>query len=225
MTSFDTNSYRKISLYYIELGEKKLLKKCLSSLDIDKKVFLYYSRYKNIPICALPKLRFILSSRPGFLSFCYNFFTFANAYNTTIEICPFSIECIAKFVISHEVGHILDPDIYNTRENYSIILSSIVDKLIEFNIDVSSENFHENSIPIELENCVVALKKNLIDRESKAWDIAKSLLVFKDTQEEFIFNKVREYALATYNFGNLKNIVKEHNIDLYFKYKRYFMCL
>ena len=225
MTSFDTNSYRKIALYYIELGEKKLLKKSLSSLDINKKVFIYYSRYKNIPICALPKLKFILSSRHGFLSFCYNFFTFTNTYSTPIAICPSSIECIAKFVISHEVGHILDPNIFKAKEEYSIILSSIVDKLIEFNIDVNSESFHENNIPMELESCVLSFKKNLIDRESKAWDIAKSILVFKDIQEEFIFNKVREYALATYNFGNLKNIVKEHNIDLYFKYKRYFMCL
>ena len=41
------------------------------------------------------------------------------------------------------------------------------------------------------------------------------------TYEKIIFNKVREYALATYNYGNLKSIVKEHNIDVFFKYKRY----
>ena len=42
------------------------------------------------------------------------------------------------------------------------------------------------------------------------------------TYKEIIFNNIREYALATYNYGNLKNIVKEHNIDVFFKYKRYF---
>ncbi|HSQ33649.1 MAG TPA: hypothetical protein VLM81_01980, partial [Peptostreptococcaceae bacterium] len=106
MTSFDTNSYRKIALYYIELGEKKLFKKSLSSLNIDKKIFIYYSKSSNIPICALPRLKTILSSRNSFLSFCYNFFTFVNNHNTIIAICPSSIKSIAKFVVSHEVGHI-----------------------------------------------------------------------------------------------------------------------
>lgn len=221
MTSFDTNSYRKIAFYYIELGEKKLFRKSLSSLNIDKKIFIYYSKSANIPICALPRLKTILSSRNSFLSFCYNFFTFVNNHNTIIAICPSSIKSIAKFVVSHEVGHILDKDIYKTKEEYAIILSCIIDTLIEFDIDVNSEDFHKVNLPLELENGVLDLKKNLIDRESKAWDIAKSFLMFENPKEEFIFNKMREYALATYNFGNLKNIVKEHNIDMYFKRRKH----
>ena len=39
---------------------------------------------------------------------------------------------------------------------------------------------------------------------------------------KFIFNKIREYALATYNYGDLKTIVKENNLDVFFRYKRYF---
>ncbi|MEG2058132.1 MAG: hypothetical protein RRZ84_09570, partial [Romboutsia sp.] len=70
-------------------------------------------------------------------------------------------------------------------------------------------------------NCVIRLKKNLIDRESKAWEIARDFLIFNNEEETLIFNKMKQYALATYNFGNLKNIVKEHNIDVFFKYKRY----
>ena len=73
-----------------------------------------------------------------------------------------------------------------------------------------------------MEECVIRLKKNLISRESKAWDIARDFLNIEDDKEKLIFNKMKEYALATYNFGNLKNIIREHNIDIYFKYKRYF---
>jgi hypothetical protein len=221
MTSFDANNYRKIALYYIELGEKKLLKKSLSSLNINKKVFLFYSKGSNIPICALPRLKTILSSRNSFLSFCYNFFSFVNNYETVISISPSSIKSVAKFVISHEVGHILDPDIYKAKQEYAIILSSIIDTIIQFDIDVNSEDFHKGNLPLELDNSILDLKKNLIDRESKAWDIAKAFLVFENSKEEFLFNKMREYALATYNFGGLKNIVKEHNLDIYFKRRKY----
>ena len=111
MSSFDTEMYRKIALYYQELGEKKLLKKCLKNININKKVFLHYSKYKNIPICTLPQFKLVLASRLGFLSFCYNFFSFVNVDKTIVSINSDSIDSIAKFVLSHEIGHILDPDI------------------------------------------------------------------------------------------------------------------
>ncbi|MCR8745127.1 hypothetical protein [Romboutsia lituseburensis] len=221
MTSFDSNRYRKIAFYYKDLGEKKLLKRSVSNLNIDKRVFLYYSKYSNVPICALPRIKFVLSSRSGFLSFCYNFFTFVNSNENCIIISPSSISSIAKFVISHEVGHILDPDIYKSKEEYTLILSNLIDKLVEYNIDIDTNDFHKGNIPIELESCVIDLKKNLINRESKAWDIAKTIVNFENPKEEFLFNKMKEYALATYNFGNLKNIVKEHHLDIFFKRRQY----
>ncbi|WP_042272691.1 hypothetical protein [Faecalimicrobium dakarense] len=222
MSSFDADNYRKIALYYRELGEKKLLKKSLSNINISKKVYLYYSRTRNIPICTLPNFRLILASKLGFLSFCYNFFAFINVDKNVIPINSANIQSIAKFVLSHEIGHILDPDISKSKEEYSEILSDIVDKIIEYDIDINNTDFHKGNIPYDLELCVLKLKQNLIARESKAWDIARDFLIFKDDSEKLVFNKMREYALATYNFGNLKNIVKEHNIDVFFKYKRYF---
>ena len=50
----------------------------------------------------------------------------------------------------------------------------------------------------------------------------KSIMNFENEDEKFIFNKIKEYALATYNYGDLKTIVKENNLDVFFKYKRYF---
>lgn len=221
MSSFDINSYKKISVYYKNLGEKKLLKKSLNSINIDKKVFMIYFKYKAVPICVLPKLKLVLTSKRGFLSFCYNFFNFANAYEICVPITAESIELISKFVISHEIGHILDNEISKSKEQYSLIICSIVEKIIKYNIDLNDENFYKCNIPEELENNIIDLKKNLIDRESKAWNIAKSFVSFKTKNEEFIFNKVREYALATYNFGNLKNVVEEHNIETMLKYSRF----
>lgn len=222
MICFNSSDLQNISIYFNELGHKKLLKISLANLSINKKVYLYYSKRRNIPICALPKLKLILSSKQGFLSFCYNFFAFVNMYDCTISISSSSIKSIAKFVVSHEVGHILDPDIYNSKEEYTVILSSLIDKIIEYDIDIKNIDLIKSTLPDEIEKHVLDLKKNLITRETKAWNIAKSFLTFENREEEFIFNKIKEYALATYNFGDLKNIIKEHNLDTYFKYRKYF---
>lgn len=214
---------RKIILCFSELGEKKLFKKTIKELKINKRVHLYYSHSGNIPICALPKLKLVLVSRQGFLSFCFNFFTFVKWSNSkNIAITTTNIKTIAKCVISHEVGHILDPNVSNTKYEYADILSNIVDKLIEYNIDVNDSNFHKSNLPSDLEMYVIELKKNLINRESRAWDIGRTIIDLENEKDEIIFNNLKEYALATYNFGNLKSIVKEHNIDVFFKYKRYF---
>lgn len=215
--------FNKIIYCYHDLGEKKLLKKSLSELNINKKVFLYYAKRKYIPICALPKLRLVLSSKGGFLSFCYSFFNFINYYSYSIPISNINISSIAKFVISHEVGHILDPDVYSSKEEYTNILSSIIDKLIEYNIDIEKTDFYKKNLPSDLEECVISLKRNLICRESKAWDIAKNIVIFNNDEDLYLFERIREYALATYNFGNLKSIIKEHNIENILKYKKYFI--
>ena len=70
---------------------------------------------------------------------------------------------------------------------------------------------------------IILLKRNLISREAKAWDIAKNIVVFNNQEDMYLFERIREYALATYNFGNLKNIVKEHNIENILKYRKYFI--
>ncbi|MBQ3421868.1 MAG: hypothetical protein IJH34_09395 [Romboutsia sp.] len=215
--------FNKIIYCYHNLGEKKLLKKSLSALNINKKVFLYYARNSHIPICALPKLRLVLSSKSGFLSFCYNFFHFMNCYKYPVPVSTTNMSSIAKFVLSHEVGHILDPDVYVSKEEYTNILSTIIDKLIKYEIDIEKTDFYKKNLPSDLEECVVMLKKNLISRESKAWDIAKSIVVFNDEKDVYLFERIREYALATYNFGNLKNIVKDHNIENILKYRKYFI--
>lgn len=222
MSSSIESKFTKILIYYNELGEKKLIKTSLKDLSIDKKVHLYYSKNKHVPICALPKLRFVLTSKQGFVSFCYNFFAYIDSSTNNISISASNIKSIAKFVVSHEVGHILDPTIYNAKTQYGDILTKLIDKLIEYDVDINDNNLHKKNLPIDLEECVLELKRNLIDRESKAWDIAKTIVKIDNSKEEYLFNKIREYALATYNYGNLKNIVKEHNIDVLFKYKRYF---
>lgn len=223
MNASDILDFKKIVLCYSELGEKKLLRKTIKQLNINKKVHLYYSRSGNIPICALPKLKLVLASKQGFLSFCFNFFTFIkNSNSKNIPITPTNISIIAKCVISHEVGHILDPDISLAKYEYADILSNIIDKLIEYNIDITNNDFYKSNLPSDLDRYVIDLKKNLINRESRAWDIGKTIIEFNNKKEEMIFNYIREYALATYNYGNLKSIVKEHNIDAFFKYKRYF---
>lgn len=223
MDNTDIVDFKKIVLCYADIGEKKVFKNSMKKLNINKKVHLYYSNKGNIPICALPKLKLVLVSRQGFLSFCFNFFTFLKwSNNKDIIITPNTLKIIAKCVLSHEVGHLLDSEISNTKYEYGDILTNIIDKLIEYNIDITNNDFYKQNLPSDLEKYVVDLKKNLINRESKAWDIGKTIIYFENENEKLIFNKVKEYALATYNYGNLKTIIKEHNIDVFFKYKRHF---
>ena len=219
---FDINY---MSTYYDNLGGKKLFKNCVKEFNskIDKKVHLYYSNKKDTPICALPKLKLLLISKVGFLSFCYNFYFYVNTFNSyNIDISEENLRIIAKCVCSHEIGHILDESISNNRWQHSKILTDIIDKMLYYEIDISKDDYYKNNLPKDLEESVIFFKKNLIERESIAWEIAKNIMDFNSQKERFLFSKIREYALATYNYGDLKTIVKENNLEFVFKYRRYF---
>ena len=157
------------------------------------------------------------------VDFYHSVVTFFTLWVVPIPVSKANIASIAKFVLSHEVGHILDPDVYASKEEYANILTNIVEKLIEYDIDIEKADFYKKNLPSDLEECVVLLKKNLIYRESKAWDIAKNIVIFNNDEDRYLFERIREYALATYNFGNLKNIIKEHNIENILKYRKYFI--
>ena len=60
-------------------------------------------------------------------------------------------------------------------------------------------------------NEVRARVANTMNKIIKA-NIGKTILDFESELEQYIFEKMKEYALATYNYGNLKNIVIENNI-------------
>lgn len=220
MNDNDTYMIKQILTTYEGLGEKKLIKEIVKDIQVNKKLYLLYFKRKLVPICTLPRLRLILVSKQGFISFCFNFFSFLYSKKIFINISSTNISSIAKFVIYHEVGHILDTNIQKNRSEYTQILTTFIDKLIEYDIDVDINNLHKQNLPADVEECVIRLKKNLIERESIAWNIAYDILDLKDKNEELIFSNMREYALATYNFGNIKNIISENNIDMFLKYKK-----
>ena len=218
---FDINY---LSIYYDNLGGKKLFINCIKKFNknIDKRVFLYYSK-NDTPVCALPKFRILLVSKIGFLSFCYNFYFYVNTFSGyNIRVSPENLKTIAQCVCSHEIGHILDNNISTNRWEYSKILSDIIEKMIYYNIDISKDNYQKDKLPLDLEKSVITFKKNLIERESTAWEIAKTIVNLDNNSDIVIFDKIKEYALATYNYGDLKTIVRENNLDVLFKYKKYF---
>ncbi|GAA0862589.1 hypothetical protein GCM10008917_08470 [Paraclostridium tenue] len=220
IVNFDNNLINKILVIYEDLGEKKFIKKIVKDINIDKKLYLFYFKRKFVPICTLPKFRIILVSKQGFISFCYNFFSFLHSKNLFLNVSYKNIMSIAKFVIYHEVGHILDKSINDNKAEYNQTLKVFINKLIEYDIDIDVENLHKKNLPSDVEECVLKLKKNLINRESTAWKIAYDLIEFQDKNEELIFTNMREYALATYNFGNIQNIINENNVDVFLKYKK-----
>lgn len=214
MTCSNIFDLRKIPIYYEELKGKKIFTKSLSEMDVDKKLvhILYYKKY-NIPICSLPKLGIVIISQKGFLSFCYNFYLFINSFNTkNILITKQNIYSIGKVALCHEIGHILDPDLSNIKSHSIKIITSIAETIKKYNIDLEDEYYYKKNLPLELEDCIIEFKKNSIAREINAWNIGKTILDFESELEQYIFEKMKEYALATYNYGNLKNIVIENNI-------------
>ena len=214
MTCSNIYDLRKIPIYYEELKGKKIFTKSLSEMDVDKKLvhILYYKKY-NIPICSLPKLGIVIISQKGFLSFCYNFYLFINSFNTkNILITKQNIYSIGKVALCHEIGHILDPDLSNIKSHSIKIITSIAETIKKYNIDLEDEYYYKKNLPLELEDCIIEFKKNSIAREINAWNIGKTILYFESELEQYIFEKMKEFALATYNYGNLKNIVIENNI-------------
>lgn len=220
MNDNDTYMIKQLVKSYENLGGKKLIKDIVKSIQVNKKLYLLYFKKRLIPICTLPRLHLILVSKQGFISFCYNFFSFLYSRKIFINISSLNISLIAKFVIYHEVGHILDSNIQENRSEYSQLLNTFIDKLIEYDINIDLNNLHKQNLPSEIEDCIIKLKRNLIERESTAWNIAYNILDIKDKNEELIFYNMREYALATYNFGNIKNIISENNIDMFLKYRK-----
>ena len=213
MTCSNIYDLRKIPIYYEELKGKKIFTKSLSEMDVDKKLvhILYYKKY-NIPICSLPKLGIVIISQKGFLSFCYNFYLFINSFNTkNILITKQNIYSIGKVALCHEIGHILDPDLSNIKSHSIKIITLIAETIKKYNIDLD-DYYYKKNLPLEIEDSIIQFKKNNVTREINAWNIGKTILDFESELEQYIFEKMKEYALATYNYGNLKNIVIENNI-------------
>ena len=70
--------------------------------------------------------------------------------------------------------------------------------MIDYNIDISKDDYNKNTLPKELEDSVVIFKKNLVERESTAWEIAKNLIDFKSEKEKFIF--LRDRILSFFHY-------------------------
>ncbi len=220
MNTCDSELINKLLIIYRDLGEKKLMKKIVKNINTNKKLHLIYFKKKFISICTLPSLGLILVSKQGFISFCYSFFSFLNSKDIFLNASHKNVFLIAKFVIYHEVGHILDEDIQDNKIEYDKLVNTLLNNLIKYDIDINIDNLHKKNLPYDVENCALMLKKNLINREVKAWQIASNLIDFEDKNEKLIFDNIKEYALATYNFGNIKNIIQENNIDKSVKYKK-----
>lgn len=215
MTCSNIYDIKKIPIYYKELKCKKLFTNALSQMNINQKqIHLFYYKKSNIPICALPKLGVVVISQNGFLSFCYNFYLFINSFNTeNIPITKQNIYFIGKYALCHEIGHILDPNLSTIKSTSSDIITSIANSIVKYNIDLKDRFYYKKNLPLELEDYVLQFKKNTILREINAWNIGKDIVNFESYIEKYIFEKMKEYALATYNYGNLKNIVSENNLE------------
>jgi len=197
---------------YDNINGKKAFKNAIKEINCNKKLFLIYSNKKNIPLSAIPHFRLVLSSKASFLHFCYQLSSF---YNNEIEMNEENIKNIIKFVVAHEIGHVLDNNLENTRTEFMKHLN----KLMEF---CMKYNFNKNNTSYEIDSTVLDIKKNLINREVVAWNIGRDLIEFKNDFEIELFDKIKNYALATYNSITFNSLYKHYNLEVVIKLKRKF---
>lgn len=197
---------------YDNLGGKKIFKDALKEINSNKKIFLIYSKKRNIPLSAIPTFRLILSSKASFLNFCYSF---CNFYNNEIDINEENLSNIIKFIIAHETGHILDKNLDKTKQDFINNLYKLMDLCVKY-------NFSKDNVPYEIDDIVLDLKKILINREVTAWNIASDLIDFDNDYEVELFNKIKNYALATYNSLNFNSLSKQYNLDVAIKFRKRF---
>lgn len=219
MTCSNIYELYNIPIYYRDLKSKKIFTRALSEIDINrKKIHLIYYKKSELPICALPKINTVIVSKKSFLSFCYNFYFFINSFSTEdIKICPENIYLIAKFALCHEVGHLLDKDLQSIKSISNEILISIAKNIIKYNIDFKNLAISNKNLPLELKDSIIEFNKNIIKRELNAWNIGFDISNISNEKEKYLFDKMKEYSLATYNYSNFKNFVLENNVEKYLK--------
>jgi hypothetical protein len=218
--SYDKVVIRKMLKDLEELGEKKFFKEIMKEFNINKKIMLYYSKSRYIPVATLPRFNLIVSSKRGFISFYYNFYAFMHMRGTILPLVKDTMIFVARCVLSHEIGHILDESLPQNRKEHSGLIVNLTEKIIHHNIDIQNETESKTQLPIEVDNIIIQLKRNLIERETKAWDIGKQIIKFNNNNEEKLFYKMKEYALATYNYGDLATIVRDNNLETTIKFKK-----
>ncbi len=182
---------------YDKINAKKVFKKSIKEIST-KRIFLLYSNIFNLPICALILTNTVMASRTSVINFCYQI---NDLYD--IELNEENIKSIIKFIAGHETGHILDSSLKKTRSEYQSMILSFRELCIEYKKNNTSIKTYE------LEDLGRQIKNNLIEREITAWNIASEIIDFKDDNEIYIFNKTKEYALATYNTISYKSLYRQ----------------
>lgn len=209
----------KLPIYYDNLGGKKIFTKALSEISVDrKKIHLLYYKKSNLPICAIPKINTVIVSKKSFLSFCYSFYFFSrNSSYDTLSISQENIYYIGKFALCHEIGHLLDTELKALKASSNEIIISIAKSIVKYNIDFKNPNI-VNNLPLEIEDYLLDFKKNIVKRELNAWNIGKSLISFDNTSQRELFENMKKYSLATYNYSDFKSFLSENEIEKYLKY-------
>ena len=62
-----------------------------------------------------------------------------SCYRYPIPVSKANIASIAKFVLSHEVGHILDPDVYASKEELPRVLGGLGIAIVSTNKGVMTD--------------------------------------------------------------------------------------
>ncbi|MFI3210759.1 MAG: hypothetical protein R3Y64_06895 [Peptostreptococcaceae bacterium] len=182
---------------YDKINAKKIFKKSIKEIST-KRIFLLYSNIFNLPICALILTNTVMASRTSVINFCYQI---NELYD--IKLSEENIKSIIKFIVGHETGHILDSSLKKTRSEYQSMILTFRELCIEYKKNNTSIKTYQ------LEDLGRQIKNNLIEREITAWNIASEIIDFKDDNEIYIFNKTKEYALATYNTISYKSLYRQ----------------
>lgn len=161
---------------------KQFLEEILNEFDINDEIYIFLENEQKTPLAARITTNEIVWSEENFAISYLRFSNFLKEDGYNIIDCIDSYYFITKCCLAHEIGHLLDIEIKDKLSKLKVLYNKTTNcnNVYEFNLFAS--NF----------------KNTKIEMEEKAWEIAETIIGFKNDFEKIIFNKIKSYALNSY---------------------------
>lgn len=217
----------KVEMIFEDIGGEKYVNNLFESFDTDKNIKFKFYKSLPVPFHARPvdKEKYTKFAVAGSKSNLIELYTcvYENMKHRYINIEPTvdNVKALIKATIAHEIGHVLDDQLQATSEKEKEIAKIYGSYIGVIKVDFDFRNFKINIIPDthneNTEASVYDMKKTLIYRETNAWIIARNIMDFENENEKYIFNVLKEYALATYNQINANFLARYYLAVISFK--------
>lgn len=161
---------------------QQFLENILSEFDIEDNISIVLENDKKTPLAARITTDEIVWSEENFAISYLRFSNFLKEDGYDIIDGIDSYYFITKCCLAHEIGHLFDSEIKNKLDKLRELYNKTTNCNTVYEFNLFANNF----------------KNTKIEMEEKAWDIAETIVEFKNEFEKIIFNKIKYYALNSY---------------------------